>query len=556
MKTELSNPHIQIFKGYHSADLVQSLSKAWQLNQTLVVCPAHMDTVPFINDNNLMAKIPKDIVLGVFTSGTVSGKPRLILYTKKNIESSLRSIRELYDVKKIDKIFCYPQPTHAFGLILGYIHAQLFSIPLVFLEGRYSSEAHAKWIAEATPGMLTLGTPTHFMDLIHWVQKNKIQPKETYSAIIGGAAVTKKLWTDAKNELRIDQPSIGYGASEASPGVTHLKPGVSPLQDGDIGELLSGVTLEEKTSSGYFFKGDNLCAGIIDENGFQQPERIYIKDDLVETASGHFVFEGRSDLLINRGGLKISPENLEGKLFSDLGLKSVCVPVFNERLGQDVGFVVQKKSDEDLELSQKLKVDVIQYLKEHCFLNLSEENIVIDDIPLNSSAKFDRIESYRLILKSRNIQAPVRIDYLTPFLPHRLSAVWIRRITQFEFRHGRGEVDLDTGLNAFTNNHLRESSCIEMVAQTYGYATAANMIFNYDPKQKANKTLIAEVRNSTFYFSDETDKLVEEAISKKIPLKIEAKCSHDFGMIKVIQGSVRLNDVLLAEVNLKAYVAP
>ncbi|MFZ3231643.1 MAG: class I adenylate-forming enzyme family protein [Pseudobdellovibrio sp.] len=546
---------VQLFKGYHGPELVKALKNAWDSNQTLIVCPGHIEKIPFIEKAEIIDLIPKNIILGIFTSGTLSGKPRLILYTKKNIEVSLSAIRELYDTKKIDKIFCYPQPTHAFGLILGYVHAHLNSIPIAFLEGPYNSKAHEMWYAEATSGMVTLGTPTHFIDLIHWVQKNNIIPKKTYSAILGGASVTKKLWNDLVTKLNIESPSIGYGASEASPGITHLGPGVEPKQDGDIGNLLKGITIEEIDSAGYFFHGQNLCEAIIDENGIQFPKRILIKDTMSEISPNHFIFEGRSDLLINRGGLKFSPEAIEGTLFSSLGLKSVCVSIYSERLGEELGLVIQKNLESNAsEINQQLSA-IKQILNEKHAVQINSELICFDDIPLNGSAKFDRVESIRVILKKMNIQKPIRVDYLKSFLPHRLTAVWIHRITDFGFRQGRAEVDLNLDLSLFSNSKMRESACIELVAQTYGYATAAYLIYNSEKKEKANKTLIAEIRNAEFYFSNETELIISQAIDTKIPLVIEANCSHDFGAIKLIQGKVLINNILLAQLNLKAFVA-
>lgn len=544
---------VHVYKGFHSNDLMRRLRTAWLENKTLIVAPGHMSEVPYVNQPELMKQIPSDVVLGVFTSGTLSGKPRLVLYTKKNIESSLNAIRSLYDVQRIDKIFCYPQPTHAFGLILGYVHALIHDIPITFLEGAYSSKAHAKWVAEATPGMLTLGTPTHFIDLASWTAKNKIALKPTYSAIIGGAAVTKKLWNDLRTDLLIQQPSIGYGASEASPGITHLPPGLPPEQDGDIGLLLANVVMDGRNHDGFYFDGPNRCAGIIDENGIHFPSKIQMKDSLLKTASGHFIFEGRSDLMINRGGLKISPENMEGKIFSDLGLKSVCVPIHNERLGQDLCLVVQKKADQDDQ--NEIKVLVQDYLKKHFQFQLQNDHLVADDIPLNGSAKFDRVEAMRIILRNKKMQTPFPVQFLIPFMPHRSTAIWIDRLTEVAFRRGRAEVDLNTSLNLFTDGRLRESACIELVAQTYGYAAVAQAMTTSDKKGKANKTLIAEIRNAEFYFDDTTATLISRAIAKKIPLDIEATCSHDFGVIKVIQGTVKLDGVLLAKLSLKAFVA-
>ncbi len=48
-------------------------------------------------------------VLGVFTSGTMSASPRLVLYTNANLRASLEGIYSPLDHSRIEHVFCYPQ---------------------------------------------------------------------------------------------------------------------------------------------------------------------------------------------------------------------------------------------------------------------------------------------------------------------------------------------------------------------------------------------------------------------------------------------------------------
>src|SRR5687768_14209246 len=111
---------MKIADGFHSKFLLEAVARAWKTGETLIVRPPHIKSfeVPEVVKKWKPSEQP---ILGVFTSGTVNGTPKLVFYSKTNIESSLTSIRSLFDVKRIEKIFCYPQPTHTFGLILGYV---------------------------------------------------------------------------------------------------------------------------------------------------------------------------------------------------------------------------------------------------------------------------------------------------------------------------------------------------------------------------------------------------------------------------------------------------
>ncbi len=542
---------IKVYHGYHSAELYELLKVSWQNETPVIICPPHLKT-PDVS----LLKIPENTILGLYTSGTLSGKPRLIFYSKKNIESSLSSIRSLYQTKKIDKIFCYPQPTHTFGLTLGYLHSIIYNIPIVFHEGVYSSASHQKWFCEVTEGLLTLGTPTHFIDLMNYLEKNSLTPANSYTAIVGGAPVSKKLWHQIQNQLRIAEPSIGYGATEASPGLLHLGPGIEPSVDGDIGAELPGVKLREVSESGFYFSGDNLCIGSIENGSIKAEQEIYIKDHLLKTRSGHFIFNGRSDLLINRGGLKLSPEMIEGALFSEFSCRAVCVSIYSERLTEDVGLVVEAMENE----GSKIKAQITGYFKTKIGISIADENIVLAKIPLNANAKYDRIECIKLVLNQKKIPLPVTVEYFKPFLPHRSSAIWIHRIIQYDHKKATAEVDLDLSSHIFTKGKFRASACIELVAQTYAYGKTGFEISVMHELTSGNvkvtKTLIAEVRHADFSIDDKADERVTAAIEQKMPLTVEAICTHEFGLIKVIKGSVKLNDETLATLSLKAFVSP
>lgn len=568
---------IQVAQGFHGEELYQKIEICWHQKQLLIVCPPQLKDFSFLKKLSSF-EIPNDAQLGVFTSGTLSGKPRLVFYTQENILSSLRAIRSLYDLNKIDQIFCYPQPTHTFGLTLGYIHSIAFNLPLVFHEGPYQSATHEKWFSTLTPGTLTLGAPVHFVDLMHWLKQNNKVPISSYSAIVGGAPVSQKLWHRLQSELSIQQPSVGYGATEASPGLCHLPPGVEPIQDGDIGWPLPEVQIGEVGPEGFQFAGPNLCQALLEEQNLQRPQFMQIRDHLIlDESTQRYIFNGRSDLLINRGGLKYSPEVIESIVFSELGWRVACVALYDERLGEDLGIIVdprsisQKSTAElnfencDLYLNQLLSL-----LKVRFSLKLSCEQIVFTSIPLNENMKLDRLEAVRLLLQHKKIKPPFSVKYLKNYLPHRSSAVWVDRLIDFGYRFGMAEVDLDRSRAFFSEKGLRETACIEFVAQTYGFATAAFEIFSHhssdssepsNPIKKAQKTLIAEVRNVQFHINFKNHQIFND--SKK--LTIHAKCTHDFGLIKLIQGQVycevptedpsdRPQTVCLAEVSLKAVV--
>lgn len=374
---------LTLWKGHHAADLPERIRQAWEsADRLMILCPPALVDYGFVrvlrqhfqisamesagqwsaeeetavkkafDSVPVSVRVPRDEapyassapVLGVFTSGTATGRPRLVLYSRENVEASLRAVRSLFDVTRIKKIFCYPQPTHTFGLTLGYLQAQLFGAELVAPLGPYSRASHQWWLQEAGAGTLTLGVPTHFHDLIGCVRATGRPPPATYSCIAGGARVSAGLWSDLRGILRIEQPSIGYGATECAPGVTHLGPGSAPSENGEIGSALPGVEIT-LSAGGLEVRGPNVALALLDwssEGGrLSWPDgRVHLPDILRPRAGGGLVYEGRASAVLNRGGIKYALEPMEEMLAQKLGLQAVCVAVPEERLGEELGVLV------------------------------------------------------------------------------------------------------------------------------------------------------------------------------------------------------------------------
>lgn len=420
---------IRLWKGHHSPELLGFVARAWRSGaesgrELLILCPpalADFGFVPLLPageisllgetwtdadraDIERRADVPRSTeypafpILGVFTSGTVGGKPRLILYSRANVEASLAGILEVFDRDRIDAIFCYPQPFHTFGLILGYVQAVATGRPLIAPAGRYASDFHLAWreAARTHPGLLTLGTPTHFQDLVKaaagW-SAGAVVP--TYSAIIGGASVPRALWRALRDSVRIAAPSIGYGCTEASPGLTHLPPGREPAEDGEIGSVLSGVSLEPIPGIGLEFAGPSTCLAIVQDGRVQFPRRVLIRDRLAARENGRLVFEGRYDLVFNRGGMKFSLEEIERFLQESFPTAAfLCVAVRDERLGEDLGVLV-RAAEAPTEAFRKA-IGVALQTRFLAHFNLGRI-VWVAELPTNAAAKPDRGRGANLV---------------------------------------------------------------------------------------------------------------------------------------------------------------
>jgi acyl-CoA synthetase (AMP-forming)/AMP-acid ligase II len=376
--------------------------EAWENSSLAIICPPHLDTLDFcrflpegpielvgdwgnlvLPPSSAKPHYPELPILGVFTSGTEAGTPRLVLYTRQNITASLNAIVGLFDRRRIEQIFCYAQPFHTFGLLLGYVLSLELGCELLTPDGKYSSAAHQKRLALSNPHLLTLGTPVHFYDLLTAAQNEGRQVSPTYSCIIGGAVVSVELWHKVRDILQIEEPSIGYGCSEASPGISHLPPGRAPHEDGEIGFLL-GSLATVVTPDFVSLSGASLCLGVIDDTGVDFATERKIRDALKKREDGVLIYAGRTDLVLNRGGIKVSLEALERSILNTLGIEVICVAIPDQRLGHELGILVKQADRGVFEELQELTMA-------NCHVRLQSELCrFIGDFPRSATAKPDR----------------------------------------------------------------------------------------------------------------------------------------------------------------------
>src|SRR5258706_10411166 len=148
---------------------------------------------------------------------------------------------------------------------------------------------------------------------------------------------------------------------------------------GEVGEL---TCRGPYTLRGYY--------GVPEYNAKQfTPDGFYCSGDLMRLhPSGNYVVEGRKKDLINRGGEKISAEEIENLILSHLAVQNVaCVPVPDPSLGERMCACVILRNGFDLSLQQ-----LIEFLKgkEIAKFKLPERLRILDDFPVSTFGKVSK----------------------------------------------------------------------------------------------------------------------------------------------------------------------
>lgn len=339
-----------------------------------------------------LSALPETPVLGVFTTGTSGGTRKLVLFSRGNITQSQTAIMDLFDANRVDEIYCYPQPYHVFGLALGFGLAALRGIKIVTSSGPYGRAAHAAWYERRTARLLTLATPAQMIDLCATIEALQWQPRPTYSCILGGAAVARVVWERACAVARIAEPSIGYGCTEASPGVMHLPPGVLPVDDGEVGWPLPHMRLAFHRE-GYQISGPGVAMATVEKGVLTLTDgRHQVRDLLRRAPDGRYVFAHRTDMVLNRGGEKFPLEQIEALLRSRLGMDTICVSLPDARLGEELGILALAAP----RLDPKVVQDTLAEAYQRAFDGA--KMVAVTELPLDRNAKPDRASARHFLL--------------------------------------------------------------------------------------------------------------------------------------------------------------
>jgi hypothetical protein len=510
---------MRLWRGFHHPELPELIAYAWEFEELLILCPPVLPNHYWIEslpaesiefrgdwreeDQKVLKEIhaqpkktspsfPEKPVFGVFTSGTLNRNPRLVLYSKANIQTSIDGVLSFFDRERIQSVFSYAQPFHTFGLVLGYVMSFLKGFALHAPTGRYGRTMHEAWFEQTGTGCLTLGTPTHFYDLVEWTRAQNKTPAASYSCIIGGAPVPKALWEKTQSILKIEAPSIGYGCTEASPGLTHLAPGLKPDVDAEIGHPLPATSFELR-EDGVRFEGTQLCMALLQEGDWIFPKALTVPDELALLSNGRYVFKNRLGLVLNRGGAKYSLEHIENTLQAELGAEVIAVALPDARLGEDLGLLVEAGAN----FSR-----IQTWLKTRFSLPLPPTHFkTLDALPLNLSGKKDRARALTELTHPKKVllEFPLPVSKLGDWLPHRPPMVWVDEVVEITAETGVCAVTIQEKAGYYGESGVRETAPIEWMAQSYGFIKTAQALSGFIPlTDSPNKAYLVAVKGLSF----------------------------------------------------------
>jgi fatty-acyl-CoA synthase len=337
LKDRLPNLEFILLAGEGAGEKVVRVNEILEQGKNTPYVPVPIDT-------------KNDLAMLIYTSGT-TGRPKGAMITHYQAVRAGMEYANGVDAQSDDVFIGFLPMSHSYGCGAILIQPFLLGSTVVLME-KFDTESAFKTIEEEKV-TIQLGAPAHYIMELNQAGRKNHDLTSLRAGMIAGQIAPEGLITRVEEEMGIYLTAF-WGASEVGPGLGIRCPYPSPLDirekyigqaiegtearivdlvsrkelpDGEIGELtLRGWHVLK----GYWRNPEETKKQVIDN-------WLFMGDLVSREEDGYLKIYGRSKDLINRGGYKIYPYELESLIVDHPKVEQVCVVATpNPVLGESI----------------------------------------------------------------------------------------------------------------------------------------------------------------------------------------------------------------------------
>ena len=342
---------------------------------------------------------PEDIALVLHTSGTTS-RPKIVPLAQRNVCASARNIRTTLSLSATDRGLNIMPLFHIHGLIAGTIAPLSAGGEVCYTTG-FNALKFFGWMEQVRPTWYT-GVPTMHQAILSRASKSAEIIKANPLRFIRSSSASLPPQVLQELETVFGAPVIeSYGMTEAAHQMTSnqlppgkRKPGSVGVAAGPEVQVIDdeGRPLPAGTQGEVAIRGENVTSGY--ENNPKANAEAFTHgwfrtgDQGVMDADGFLTITGRLKEIINRGGEKISPREVDEVLMDHPAVQQcVCFAIPHDKLGEDVAAAVVLR--EGAQATEKeLREFVAGRLAD---FKVPRKVLVLPEIPKGATGKIQRI---------------------------------------------------------------------------------------------------------------------------------------------------------------------
>ncbi len=348
------------------AELIETHKINLCINDSFQLSPRSISSLPSIN--------PNDIFLGALSSGS-TGAPKLIWRDHQSWSRGFPIQSKVFNISSSDTLYLVSSLVYTANLNAclhlfsegGTVVIAANSLPRTWIRDMISHQVSAIFMV-----------PANYRVLV----KNVKEPLSVITSIVtAGAKADRQTVQHLMNSFPKARICEYYGASEL--GHVSYATGEELLQYPDsVGKAFPGVTLTIE---------DEL---IWVQSPYLAPNyspKATVGDLGLLDKKGYLHLLGRKNGIINAGGIKVIPEQVERILLQCPGIAEVAVGGMDDPIrGQKVyAWVVKNQAD----LKSSAIIDFCQKKMRHHYC--PSKIIFIDEIPVNKNGKADKMRLKR-----------------------------------------------------------------------------------------------------------------------------------------------------------------
>ncbi len=342
---------------------------------------------------------PDDVALLLHTSGTTA-RPKIVPLSHRNIGASARPIREALALTPADRCLNIMPLFHIHGLIAA-VSASLGAGASVHCTPGFNALKFFAWLDDCRPSWYS-AVPTMHQTILARAARNSDAIENSKLRFIRSSSSALPPRVMAELEDTFHAPVIeSYGMTEAAHQMTSnplpprdRKPGTVGVAAGPEVAIMgeAGLLTEAGAIGEVVIRGPNVTRGYennpkANEDGFTDGW-FRTGDQGRLDGAGYLTITGRLKEIINRGGEKISPREVDDVLMDHPAVAQVVTFALpHDKLGEEVACVVVLRDGFDA--SER---DIRDFASSRLAAFKTPRKVLFrDDIPKGATGKLQRI---------------------------------------------------------------------------------------------------------------------------------------------------------------------